>query len=88
MATVSDEVGELWLRQVHEAGRGVLYVDLAPPRVEISGVVLRQIAADASCPLATYRKDVIRIEGVNGAVVYRLVRYDADRDVWLAEWPD
>jgi hypothetical protein len=81
---------------------GGIRVDHADPRILISGELLRE-ALFATWPgvsLSTglLRQDrngtpfwegaVLRIEGVNRTVIYRITEYVPSVNVYIGEWPD
>lgn len=76
-------------------------VDRADPRILISGELLDETARDPGPPAwldttgcapppyrATYAGAVLRIEGVNRTVVYRVTGYVPAIHAYIAEWPD
>lgn len=68
-----------------------LLVGRADPRVTIVGDVVRKAQSAPSRlhgpPYMEMDGDLLRINGDNRTVVYRLVEYHKDKDVFLAEWP-
>ena len=69
-----------------------LLVKRADPRVKIVGDLVREAQTARpgldDRPLAQVDGDLFRINADNRTVVYRLVEYLEDEDVYLAEWPD
>ena len=80
---------------------GNVRVDRADPRILVSGELLDEIARDPGPPAwldttgcapppyrATYTGAVLRIEGVNRTVVYRITEYIPAIHAYIGEWPD
>lgn len=69
-----------------------LLVGRADPRVKIVGDLVREAQTRPSrfngSPYLEQDGDLLRINGDNRKVVYRLVAYLKDEDMYLAEWPD
>jgi hypothetical protein len=87
--------GECWITQIHDPVNGTQFrVDRADPVVRISPQLLAETPPPGSGWPASFDGKVLRIEGVNRTVVYRI------RDVlepvpgafghwdYIGEWPD
>jgi hypothetical protein len=60
----------------------------ADPRITIAADVLDDIAL-GDIPFATLTGPIVRIEGSNRTVIYRIVKYlGPEVDAYIAEWPD
>lgn len=66
---------------------GRLRIEHADPRVMISGQLLEEIDYDPA-PGVSREGDLLRIEGVNRTVIYRIGEKVSDRYAYYAEWPD
>jgi hypothetical protein len=60
----------------------------ADPRVLIHPEVLAEIMRHPPDDPVTFRDDCIRIRGVNRTVVYRIIDWLEDRQMFVGEWPD
>lgn len=92
---MSSEFGECWITRIDNPGREPsLRIDRADPVIRISPQLLAEVPRPPSDYPATFDGKVLRINGVNQTVVYRV------RDVlepvpgafghwdYIGEWPD
>lgn len=75
---LDERVGESWLEIVH-----------ADPRIWITEDMLELIEREGPAwGTATIADDLLRIVGRNRELIYRIVGFDLERRLYLAEWPD
>lgn len=68
-----------------------VHVDQADPRVRLSTRIIHDLRAGQvvhGSPYITLDDDLLRIDGVNRLVIYRLAGMTRDRSGYIAEWPD
>lgn len=69
-----------------------LLVGRADPRVKITGEFINEALAKPcrvhGAPYVELDGDLLRINGDNRTVVYRLVCHDTSTDLYYGEWPD
>lgn len=83
-----EAVGVIFFRtDEHHDGTTTLTIEHADPRIVITDELLSEIAAGNS-RFCTLRDGVLRIEGTNRTVVYRIGEYRLVPNVHYAEWPD
>ncbi len=90
--SLDDYSGTCEMRRVTSAIEDSFQVLHADPRVKIVGDLVREAKSARpgldDRPLAQVDGDLFRINADNRTVVYRLVSYLENEDVYLAEWPD
>lgn len=80
--------GEFWTTQVRgDDGRVRLFIDRADPRILVSAAIV-EAARDGLSPFTSLRGDVLRIEGENRTVLYRIRGKVLTAWTYEAEWPD
>jgi hypothetical protein len=82
------ELGQGWFTGIWADGQLVgIRVDRADPRILISEEALRDFREhEVLC--GEVDGDILRIRGVNRAVVYRIRNYLPDQRAYVLEWPD
>lgn len=69
-------------------GRHGVDIVQADPRIRVSADLLDEIRAGECGPCVTLNGDVLRIQGSNRQVVYRIGDKVPHLDAYEAEWPD
>ena len=77
--------GDCVVTKLYPSGR--LRIDHADPRILISAEVLENIRRNPD-PSVSYDSDLLRIEGVNRTVIYRIREKVPSHFAYCAEWPD
>lgn len=77
--------GDCVLKRLHPSGR--VRIEHADPRLTIGAQVLDSIRRNPG-PGVSLNDDILRIEGVNRTVVYRIGAKVPDQRAYYAEWPD
>ena len=89
----SDEYGQCHVTSLHDAQGGLmrLRIDRADPRVLITRELLKEIPPPDPSGLngpVTYDGNIVRIQGENRTVIYRIGQYLPEENCYEAEWPD
>lgn len=81
------DVGECIVTEHRDGDRRWLTFDRADPRIMVSAELLEAIAK-APGPGVSLDGDILRIEGADRTVIYRIGEKVPDYFGYYAEWPD
>lgn len=79
--------GELVLTRKERCFDAGMHIDRADQRVRVNRELMDGIVR-AGNPNAEFDGHILRLNGVNRSVIYRMDGYDARRGQFLMSWPD